>query len=161
MSKSLQGKSAIVTGGSRGIGKGIAEELAKCGVKVLITYASASEAAQKVVAGIKSSGGEAAALQANCMSEESPEKIVRATMDAFGGGIDIIINNAGVGDEVFLKDETYEHFDKMFYTNVRFPMFLVKASLPYLQRGGRIVNVGSVVARQGMQALDLTIIAIR
>ena len=149
MSLSLQDKTAIVTGGSRGIGAGIAGELAKCGAKVLITYASASEAAENVVENIRASGGQATSLQADCMDEKSPQKVVRATIDAFAGGIDIIINNAGAGDEMFLKDETYEHFDKMFYTNVRFPMFLVKECLPYLRRGARIVNIGSVVARQG------------
>jgi len=145
---SLQGKVAIVTGGSRGIGAGIAKELSKRGAKVLITYGSAASKAGQVVEAIKSAGGEAAAVQADCMSQDSPQMIVDAALP-FDGGIDIIVNNAGVGDEMFLKEATYEHFEKVMFTNVRFPMFLVQASLPYLRKGGRIVNVGSVVAREG------------
>ncbi|KAL4780905.1 hypothetical protein BJX76DRAFT_336743 [Aspergillus varians] len=146
---SLQGKHAIVTGGSRGIGAGIAKELAKQGAKVVITYASSSQKADEVVEAIKSAGGDAASVRADCMSPDAPAQVVRTSLDAFGEGIDIIVNNAGAGDELFLADITNEHFDKMFYTNVRFPMFLVKECLPHLRRGGRVVNISSVVARQG------------
>jgi NAD(P)-dependent dehydrogenase (short-subunit alcohol dehydrogenase family) len=145
---SLKGKVAIVTGGSRGIGAGIAKELSKRGAKVLITYASSSSKADEVATSIKSEGGEAVAIQADCMSPDAPKLVVEAAIK-FDGGFDIIVNNAGVGDEMWLKDVTYEHFDKMFYTNVRFPMFLMKESLPYIRKGGRVVNLGSVVARQG------------
>lgn len=147
---SLQGKHAIVTGGSRGIGAGIAKELAKKGAKVLITYSASATKAEEVVADIKSTGGEAVAVQADCMSQAAPQTIVRTALKAFGEGVDIIINNAGAGDELFVKDITYEHFDKMFYTNVRFPMFLVQECLPHIRPGGRIVNISSVVARQGV-----------
>lgn len=146
---SLTNKVAIVTGGSRGIGAGIAHELAKRGAKVLITYISSPSVAASVVESIESLGGKAVAVQADCMDTAAPKLVVDTAVAAFDGGIDIIINNAGAGDEVWLKDATYEHFDKMFYTNVRFPMFLVKESLPYLRKGGRVVNIGSVVARQG------------
>ena len=146
----LKGKVAIVTGGSRGIGAGIAKELSQRGAKVLITYASSSSKADAVVASIKSQGGEAAAIQADCMSQDAPKLVAEAAVKLDGnGGFDIIVNNAGAGDEMWLKDVTYEHFDKMFYTNVRFPMFLMKESLPYIRKGGRVVNLGSVVARQG------------
>jgi 3-oxoacyl-[acyl-carrier protein] reductase len=145
---SLKGKVAIVTGGSRGIGAGIAKELSKRGAKVLITYASSSSKADEVVSSIKSQGGEAVAIQADCMSQDAPKLVVEAAIK-FDGGFDIIVNNAGAGDEMWLKDVTYEHFDKIFYTNVRFPMFLMKESLPYIRKGGRVVNLGSVVARQG------------
>ena len=147
---SLKGKTAIVTGGSRGIGAAIAKELSKRGAKILITYASSTSKADEVVASIKSAGGQAVAVQANCTSTEAPKLVVDAAVKLDGHeGFDIIVNNAGAGDEVWLKDVTYEHFDKMFYTNVRFPMFLMKESLPYIRRRGRVVNIGSVVARQG------------
>lgn len=152
---SLEGKHAIVTGGSRGIGAGIAKQLAKMGASVLITYSASATKAEEVVAEIKSAGGHAVAVRADCMSTTAPQEIVRAVLDAFGEGIDIIVNNAGAGDELFMKDITYEHFDKMFYTNVRFPMFLVQACLPHIRRGGRIVNISSVVARQGTHFPDL------
>jgi 3-oxoacyl-[acyl-carrier protein] reductase len=147
---SLKGKVAIVTGGSRGIGTGIAKELAKRGARVLITYVSSEKLAHDVVASIVEAGGEAVSVKADCMSMDSPKLVVDTAVKSFDGGIDIIINNAGAGDEVWLKDITPEHFDKVFYTNVRFPMFLMKESLPYIRRGGRVVNLGSVVGRQGM-----------
>jgi NAD(P)-dependent dehydrogenase (short-subunit alcohol dehydrogenase family) len=148
---SLKGKTAIVTGGSRGIGAAIAKELSKRGAKILITYAASASKAEEVVSSIKAADGEAIAIQADCMSTEAPKLVADAAakLDA-RGGFDIIVNNAGAGDEVWLKDVTYEHFDKMFYTNVRFPMFLMKESLPYIRKGGRVVNIGSVVARQGV-----------
>lgn len=152
---SLTNKVAIVTGGSRGIGAGIAKELAKRGAKVLLTYGSAAKAADDVVSAIKSAGGEAVALKADCMDKEAPAMVIKKTVEAFDGGIDIIVNNAGAGDECYLKDVTYEHYDKVFTTNVRFPMFLVKESLPYLRKGGRIVNIGSVVSREGMLSSNI------
>jgi NAD(P)-dependent dehydrogenase (short-subunit alcohol dehydrogenase family) len=147
---SLKGKVAIVTGGSRGIGTGIAKELSKRGARILITYASSGSKAEEVVASIQSWGGEAVAIQADCISSDAPKLVVEAAIK-FDGGIDIIVNNAGAGDEMWLKDATYEHFDKIFHTNVRFPMFLMKESLPYIRKGGRVVNIGSVVVRQGQQ----------
>jgi 3-oxoacyl-[acyl-carrier protein] reductase len=146
---SLQNKVAIVTGGSRGIGAGIAAELAKRGAKVLITFAASSTRAEEVVAGIKGRGGEAVAIRADCMDAESPKLVIDTTIKTYGAGIDIIVNNAGAGDELYLKDTTFEHFNKVFITNVRFPIFLVKEALPHLRKGGRIVNLSSVVARQG------------
>ncbi|KAF2495813.1 NAD(P)-binding protein [Lophium mytilinum] len=146
---SLQDKVAIITGGSRGIGAGIAIELARLGAKIVLTYVSPPDKAASVVSTIKAGGSDAIALQADCMDPSSPQKIVSAAIKAFGEQIDIIVNNAGVGDELYLEDCTLEHFDKVFYTNVRFPMFLVKECLRYLPRGGRVVNVSSVCARQG------------
>lgn len=151
--KSLQDKVAIVTGGSRGIGAGIAKELAKRGASVLITYASASARAEEVVADIEKSGGKAASVKADCTHPDAPKLVIDTAVKTFDGGIDIIINNAGAGDEMWLKDVTYEHFDKLVNTNMRFPIFLVQKSLPYLRKGGRIVNVSSVAARQGRHVL--------
>ncbi|KAF2804885.1 short chain oxidoreductase/dehydrogenase [Mytilinidion resinicola] len=146
---SLHNKTAIITGGSRGIGAGIAIELARLGANILLTYISSAQKASEIVSQITSSGGAAIAVQADCMDPASPQKIVSAATAAFGARIDIVVNNAGAGDELYLADCTLEHFDKVFYTNVRFPMFLVKECLPYLPRGGRVVNVSSVCARQG------------
>ncbi|WKT53961.1 Short-chain dehydrogenase/reductase SDR [Fusarium oxysporum f. sp. vasinfectum] len=145
---SMKGKVAIVTGGSRGIGASIAKELGKRGAMVAITYAVSSSQADTVVETIKSTS-DAIALQADCKDPASPEKVISATVQAFGERIDIIVNNAGVGDELYLEDITLEHFDKVMYTNVRFPIFLLQKALPYLQRGGRVVNLSSVAARQG------------
>ena len=150
-SKSLQGKVAIVTGGTRGIGRGIAIELAQRGASVLITYGSPSsqKLANEFISEVEHAGGKAAAVQADCKLQESPKLVVDTAVKAFDGGIDIIVNNAGVSEELWLEDITYEHFDNVMQPNVRFPIFLVKESLPYLRRGGRIVNMSSVCARQG------------
>lgn len=112
-----------------------------------------------MVSSIKSAGGKAAALKADCMAAESPAAIVEETLEQFDGGIAIIVNNAGVGDDLYVKvadrpavpmqDLTIETFDKMFVVNLRFPLFLVKEAVPYLRPGGRIVNVSSVLARIG------------
>lgn len=152
MNQSLQGKVAIVTGATRGIGRAIAEELAVRGASVLITYVSASSAklADDFVTETEKVGGKAAAVKADCLSVESPQKVIDATIKAFGGGIDIIINNAGVCEEILLKDITADHYEKIMATNVRFPLFLAQASLPYLRKYGRIVNISSVAAREGI-----------
>lgn len=149
--KSLQNKVAIVTGGTRGIGGGIATELAKRGASVLVTYVSPKSArlGEEFVAMVKKDGGNAVAVQADCTSPESPKLIVETAVKEFGRGIDIIVNNAGVSEELWLRDCTYEHYERVFLTNVRFPIFLVQACLPYLRKGGRILNMSSVAAREG------------
>lgn len=149
---SLKGKVAIVTGGSRGIGAGIAKELASRGAKVLITYNSNPSKASAVVDGIKSNGGIAGSVKADCVDKAAPNIVVDAALELDGGnsGIDIVINNAGCGEEMYLADTTYDYFEKVVNTNMRFPMFLVQAAMPYLRRGGRIVNIGSVCAREGI-----------
>jgi 3-oxoacyl-[acyl-carrier protein] reductase len=147
---SLTGKVAIVTGGSRGIGAGIAKELAARGAAVLITYVSRQDAADEVVSDIRARGGTAACVKADCVDKEGPGVVVEAALQ-FNKGIDIIINNAGAGDDMLVKDETYEHFERLVNTNMRFPLFLVKACVPHLRQGSRIVNIGSGAGRQCMQ----------
>lgn len=131
-----------------GIGAGIAAELAKRGAHTLITYVSSAAEAAAVVSKIEANGGVASAVQADGMSKDAPKLIVDAALK-HGNGIDIIVNNAGFGDGLLTPDVTYEYFDKMFYTNVRFPIFLVQACMPHLQKGGRIINISSVTAREG------------
>lgn len=148
MSKSLLKRNAIVTGGSRGIGAGIAIELAKRGANVLITYEKSAKAADEVVARIENLGVRGLALQANSLDIESPAKIVKALADAWGK-IHIIVNNAGIGDDIFLQDLTEADFDRHMAINVRMPTFLVKAAIPHFGEAPRIVNLSSVMARVG------------
>lgn len=131
MSKSLDGRKAIVTGGSRGIGAGIALELAKRGADVLITYTSNKTKALEVANQIEALGTQALIVEANGTEKDAPSKIVKTAVDAWGH-IDIIINNAGLGPDVYLADLTHEIWGETMACNVRFPTFLVKESLPYL-----------------------------
>lgn len=148
MSKNLQGLNAIVTGGSRGIGAGIALELAKRGANVLITYQSASSQAEQVSKQIEGYGSESIIIQAGGEDKEAPTRIVQAAVKKWKH-IDIIINNAGAGDDCLLKDMTYEIWDKVVNCNVRFATFLVKEAMPHLGKAPRIVNISSVMARMG------------
>lgn len=148
MSKSLQGKTAIVTGGSRGIGAGIAIELASRGANVLITYQSASTQAEEVATKIRSYGSEALIVQAGGSDKTGPTRIVEAAVKQWTK-IDIVINNAGAGDDCLLKDMTYDLWDKLINCNVRFATFLVKECMPHFGTAPRIVNISSVMARMG------------
>ncbi|KAH6982401.1 putative gluconate 5-dehydrogenase [Ilyonectria destructans] len=148
MAKNFQGLTAIITGGSRGIGAGIALELASRGANVLITYQSASAQAEEVVAKIQALGCEALSIQAAGTDKDAPTRIVKAASEKWSH-IDIIINNAGAGDDCLLKDLTYDLWDKILNTNLRMATFLVKESLPYLGKAPRIVNISSVIARLG------------
>lgn len=148
MTQSLLGKAAIVTGGSRGIGAGIAVELAKRGANVLITYQSASAQAEEVAAKIRALGCEALIVQAGGNDKTGPPRIVEAAVKQWTK-IDIVINNAGAGDDCLLKDMTYELWDKTLNCNVRFATFLVKECMPHFGPAPRIVNISSVMARMG------------
>lgn len=148
MAQSLKGRVAIVTGGSRGLGAGIALELGKRGANVLITYNKAGVQAQEVISKIKESGVQTIGVQAGGSDHGSPKKIVDAAVTEWGH-IDIIINNAGAGDDCLLEDMSHEIWDKILDCNLRFPTFLVKESLPHLGNAPRIVNISSVMARMG------------
>jgi NAD(P)-dependent dehydrogenase (short-subunit alcohol dehydrogenase family) len=148
MANTLQDRVAIVTGGSRGIGAGVAYELAVRGANVLITYNSAGKHAEEVIAKIQALGREAIGVQAGGSDRTAPKRIVDAAV-AKWGHIDIIINNAGAGDDVLLQDLTHDIWDKVLDCNLRFPTFLVKEAIPYFGQAPRIVNISSVIARTG------------
>lgn len=148
MSQSLSGKIAIVTGGSRGLGRGIALELAKRGANVAITFNSATAEADRVADEVRHLGREAIVVQARGNDREAPARIVAAVVEKWGH-IDVIINNAGAGDDALLEDLTHELWDKIFETNLTLPTFLLKAALPHLGSTPRVVNISSVAARTG------------
>jgi 3-oxoacyl-[acyl-carrier protein] reductase len=146
--KSLQGRIAIVTGGSRGIGAGIALEFGKRGANVLITYNKASTQASEVIGQLISIGVDADGIQASGSDRGSPRRIVAKAVEKWGH-IDIIVNNAGAGDDCLLADMTHEIWDKVLDCNLRFPTFLVKEAIPHFGTAPRIVNISSVIARMG------------
>ncbi|MER6445695.1 3-oxoacyl-ACP reductase [Streptomyces venezuelae] len=143
-------RTALVTGGSRGIGRAIAERLAADGVTVVLTYASDEAAARETVERIAKDGGRAFALRAELGSPGSAAALW-AAYDALGlDGVDVIVNNAGIGLPVPLGEITEEDFDRVFAVNVRAPFFVVQEALGRLRDGGRIINISSGAARIAM-----------
>ncbi|MFF5336739.1 SDR family oxidoreductase [Streptomyces sp. NPDC013181] len=151
----LEGKVALVTGGSRGIGRGIAERLGRDGAVVAVTYARDAAAADEVIEVIRKDGGTAFAFRAELGVRGDAAALweafdARVTDHAPGGGVDIIVNNAGAGLQADLASLTEEAFDEVFAVNVRAPFFVVRHGLDRLRDGGRIVNISSGAARLAM-----------
>jgi len=158
MAKALDGKVAIVTGSSRGIGKATALALAEQGGKVVVNYARSSEAADAVVAEIEGNGGEAMvsdrpraiALQADVSKEDQVDNMVKATMDKFGR-IDVLVNNAGITRDTLLlrmKPEAWQAVIDLNLTGV-FLCTRAVSKIMLKQRSGRIVNISSVAGLMG------------
>ena len=154
---SLAGKIAIVTGASRGIGYGIALELAKRGAKVVLTYTSESsgKAVDQLISQIRAlnNGADAVGYRADLSKIESIKTIVEGTTSAFGPHIDILVNNAGMEKVVPFSELIVEEYTQVFDLNVRAVMFLTQAVLPHLRKPGRIINISSVGARAGFAQL--------
>jgi len=145
MSK-LQGKVALVTGASKGIGAAIARELAAQGASVAVNYSGDKAGAEKVVAAIKKAGGRAIAVQANVADPDSIGPLI-ATVTREFGPISILVNNAGIYEFAPLEAVTPEHFHKQFNVNVLGPLLTTQAALKHFDpKGGSIVNIGSVAA---------------
>ncbi|GME33287.1 Gluconate 5-dehydrogenase [Neofusicoccum parvum] len=144
----MQGKNAIVTGGSRGVGKGIALELASRGANVLITYASAKTQAEDVSREIQALGVDCVAVAAAGTDHTAPKTIVDAAIQKWGV-IDILVNNAAAGDEFTLLETTDEQFETQIAINLRFSLFLIKEAVPHFGRAPRIVNMSSMYSRSG------------
>ncbi|MEC0271205.1 SDR family oxidoreductase [Paenibacillus anseongense] len=141
----LSGKVAIITGASRGIGREIAELLAKHGAKVVINFASNPTKAEEVVASIKQNGGEALPVQADISRVSDIEQLFQTTLAAYGQ-IDILVNNAGIMITKPLAVMTEEDFDKQYAINVKGTYFAIQQALKYMNKGGRIINFSTSVA---------------
>lgn len=146
MSKKLNGKVAIVTGASKGIGASIAKHLAQEGAAVVVNYASSKEGADRVVAEITKNGGKAIAVKANIADQKEIENLFTQTIKEFGK-VDILINNAGVYEFAPLEEITPEHFYKMFNLNVLGLLLASKEAAKYFgDQGGNIVNISSIAS---------------
>ena len=145
MSKKLDGKVAIVTGASKGIGAAIALHLAKEGASVVVNYSSSKEGAQKVVSEITKNGGKAIAVQANVAIPKEIEGLFSETKKAFNK-LDILINNAGIYEFAPIEEITIEHFQKTFDLNVLGLLLVTKEALKYFGSSGSIVNISSIVS---------------
>lgn len=146
MSNKLAGKTAIVTGASKGIGASIAKHLAAAGAAVVVNYSSSKEGADKVVAEITAAGGKAVAVKANIAKEDEIKSLFAETQSAFGS-LDILVNNAGIYEMLPLEEVTAEHFHKQFDLNVLGLLLSTKEALKYFGAdGGSVINISSIVS---------------
>jgi len=140
----LEGKRALVTGGGRRIGRGLAVALARAGADVAITYRSSADEAEHVVIDLRTYGVQATAVGCDVHHEWSVENAINDAALALGG-IDILINNAGRFETEALERITLAQWDEMFDTNTRGPFLVARHTYPHLKRShGRIVNIGSL-----------------
>ncbi|KAI9924544.1 hypothetical protein ASPWEDRAFT_28308 [Aspergillus wentii DTO 134E9] len=155
----LFGKTAIVTGGSRGIGAGIALELANRGAKVVIIYTSSKseDTANSLIKRINTLGNGAAAMKikADLCEASAPRHIVQEALPFVNGKIDIVVNNAGVNCMKSITEITPEVYASVFDLHVRAPILMMTEVLPYLRSPGRIVNMSSIAGRGIFQELSL------
>jgi 3-oxoacyl-[acyl-carrier protein] reductase len=142
MNETLKGKAALVTGASRGIGRAIAERLARAGASVAINYASHAKGAEEVVAAIKSTGGNACSIQADVARVGDVVRLFEETIAHFGR-LDILINNAGIMFTKPVSATTEEEFDRIFAINVKGVFFACQQAATRLADGGRIINISS------------------
>lgn len=144
----LSGKVAVVTGASKGIGAGIAQELAAQGASVVVNYASSKEGAEKVVAAIIRTGGKAIAVGGSVAHTREIDNLFAETRKAFGK-VDILVNNAGVYAFAPLEQITEDDIDRMYSTNVKGLLLATKACVPLIPpEGGSVINIGSVASEQ-------------
>jgi len=147
---SLEGRVALVTGGSRGIGKAIALELARRGATVAVNYVRSSQAADEVVDQIKSAGGQAAAFQANISNFDQAQALIKTTITSLGG-LDILVNNAGITRDTLIMLMSEEDWDAVQDTNLKGTFNCAKAAIRHMMRKryGRIINITSVSGQMG------------
>jgi 3-oxoacyl-[acyl-carrier protein] reductase len=151
--KRLQGKIAVVTGGSRGIGAAIALRLAEDGATVAISYNSNKTAADKVVAKIEELGSKAIAVKANASSKQDNQAFVNEIKKL--GKIDILVNNAAIFETGPIDAVDLDQYDRLFDTNVKGVVATTLAALPNFNTGGRIINISSVAARATVPGFSL------
>ena len=146
----LEGKVAIVTGASRGIGKAIAQQFIAQGAKVAFTYRSSAEAAAALEQELSAEGGTVKGFQSDAASMTDAERLVGEVVEAFGT-VDIVINNAGITDDTLLMRMTEEQWDRVISVNLKSCFNLTKAVMRTMlkARSGSIVNISSVVGVQG------------
>ncbi|MBV8925176.1 MAG: SDR family oxidoreductase [Bradyrhizobium sp.] len=148
------GKTALVTGASRGIGRSAAVALAKAGAQVLVHYGRNAAEARSVVAQIKAEGGRAEAIGADLSDPQGAHRLASKVREIVGERLDILVANAGVSKAATIEETTVEDFDALFAVNVRAPYFLVQQLLPILKEGSSVVFTSSLAAHAAVGNLS-------
>jgi 3-oxoacyl-[acyl-carrier protein] reductase len=154
MTTPLFGKTALVTGASRGIGRASALALAKAGAQVLVHYSSSRAEAETVVNEIRGFAGRADAVAADLATADGAHKLAQQVRAIAGDRLDILVANAGISKAATIEETTIEDFDRLFAVNVRAPFFLVQQLLPILGAGSSIVLLSSLAAHAAVGALS-------
>ena len=152
--KTLSGKTALVTGASRGIGRATALALAQAGAQVVVHYGKDAKEAEAVVAEITKVGGRADAIAGDLAAPDGAHKLARQVRAVVGDRLDILVANAGISKAVTIEETTVEDFDKLFAVNVRAPFFLVQQLLPILGSGGSVILLSSLAAHATVGTLS-------
>ncbi|WP_250527445.1 SDR family oxidoreductase [Caballeronia sp. GAWG2-1] len=150
----LSGKTALVTGASRGIGRATAFALSRAGASVLVHYSSGEQEAEAVVAQIRAAGGTAQKVQANLRDADGPHQLARRVREVVGDRLDILVANAGISKAASIENTTVDDFDALYAVNVRAPYFLVQQLLPAMCKGSSVVLLSSLVARASVNSLS-------
>jgi len=150
----LSGKTALVTGASRGIGRASALALAKAGTQVLVHYSSGEKEAAAVVAEIRAAGGKAEKIAADLRAPDGPHALAKHVRTIVGGRLDILVANAAIAKVATIEEITVEDFDTLFAVNVRAPYFLVQQLLPVMCKGSSVVLLSSLAARASAGTLS-------
>jgi NAD(P)-dependent dehydrogenase (short-subunit alcohol dehydrogenase family) len=150
---SLSGKTALVTGASRGIGRASALALAAAGAQVLVHYGRGADEAEGVAAEIRKAGGRADIVAADLATADGAHKLARQARAIVGDRLDILVANAGVSKAATIEETTVEDFDNLFAVNVRAPFFLVQQLLPILGSGASVILLSSLAAHASVGTL--------
>jgi len=152
----LQDKTALVTGASRGIGRATAAALAKAGAHVLVHYGRSAPEAESLVSEIQAQGGRAEAISADLGTPNGAALLAKQVRAIVGDRLDVLVLNAGISKAATIKDHTLADFDNLFATNVRGPFFLVQQLVPILGEGSNIIVISSIGAHAvvGKPGLD-------
>jgi 3-oxoacyl-[acyl-carrier protein] reductase len=140
----LSGKTALVTGASRGIGRATAVALAEAGARIVIHYGRSAQEAESLVAEIKMKGGRADAISADLATPDGVSLLAQEVRSIVGDHLDVLVLNAGISKAVRIADYTVDDFDNLFATNVRGPFFLVQQLLPVLGEGSSVTVISSI-----------------
>src|SRR5438128_4997199 len=147
----IDGAVVVVTGGARGIGRAIAEEIGREGARVVVNYAKSKEAAEDLVAQLQQNGSPGAvAIQADVSDAAQAAKLIEETLQRFGR-IDVLVNNAGINIDRSLKNLTPEDWDKVIQVDLNSYFYTLKAALPHFtqQKSGKVINISSVIGQMG------------